>query len=101
MNQVYDALKAALASDWNLHGHGRTAECLSDAGYGLVEVRALAVHLRDNDQPRNAKLFGVTPGFFGLHLDAADRVHNHQRRVARSQRRLRIEYECSKSRRVD
>src|SRR2546425_3420637 len=101
MNQVYDALEAAVASNGNLHRHRGTAKRFSDAGYGLVEVGALAVHLRDDDQSRNAKLFGVAPGFFRLHFDAADRVYDDKRRVASPQRRLRIEYECGESRRVE
>src|SRR5437867_12729189 len=101
MNQVDDPFEAMLAPDRHLNRHCRAAECFGYAGDGLFEVGTLAVHLRDDDQPRNTKLFCVAPCFFSLDFDAADRVDDNERGVASSQCGLRVEYECGKSRSVE
>src|SRR6266513_393818 len=97
MNQVDDPFETMLLSYRHLNRHCRAAECFGDAGNGLFEVGTLAIHLRDDDQPRNTKLFRVAPCLFGLDFHAADRVDDNERGVASAQCGLRIEYECGKS----
>ena len=65
-----------------------------------LEIGQLAVHPVDHDGARQLVLGAVVPDLFGHHLHAGRRVHHHQRRIGRNQRRARLVDERAVARRI-
>ena len=69
--------------------------------HGAGEVRADAVHLVDERDPRHGVLVGLAPDGLGLRLDAGDGVEQRDRAVEDAQRALDLDGEVDVAGRVD
>ena len=61
--------------------HGVGAELLLHFVDDVVEVRAGAVHLVDEHDPRDVVFGGLAPDGFGLRLDAGDAAEDDDRTI--------------------
>src|SRR2546430_17066776 len=73
-------------ADRELDGDGIGLELGDDLIEGALEVRADAVHLVDEADPRDAVLVGLAPDGLRLRLDAGARVEHGDRAVEHAQR---------------
>src|SRR5207237_8029602 len=87
--------------DVKLDGDGIGLELRDDLIEGALEVRADAVHLVDEADPRDAVLVGLPPDRLRLRLDAGDRVEHGDRAVEHAQRALDFGGEVDVAGRVD
>ena len=90
-DQVDHAFELFLGADRNLDRHRVGLEARLHLVVDLEEVRALAVHLVDEREPRHLVLVGLPPHGLRLRLHAADRVSTPctRRRARASSARLR------------
>ena len=97
-----DAAEAILAADRQLDGDGIGLRASVSIWLERApEVRADAVHLVDEADPRHAVLVGLPPHRLGLRLDAGDRVEHRDRAVEHAQRALDFDREVDVAGRVD
>src|SRR4051812_27718790 len=99
--QVDDALEARLRADRQLDRDGVGAQARLHRLHGALEVRADAVHLVDERDPRHGVLVGLAPDGLRLRLDAGDGVEEGDRAVEHAQRALHLDGEVDVAGRVD
>ena len=100
-DEVHDALERLALADRHCDRHRGAPEGLLDPLERALERGVVAVHAVDDQQAGDARLLGVAPDLLGLHLDARDRVHHHDRGVGHAQRRARLGEEVGVAGRVD
>jgi len=100
-DQVDDPGEQLARAERELDRDGLRSEPLADHLEALVEVRAHAVHLVDEDDARHAVAVGLTPYRFGLGLDAAHRVEQGDGAVEHPERALHLHREVHVPRGVD
>jgi hypothetical protein len=93
LDEVDDADVLVLFADRDLDRHRVGAEAIAHRLDGVREVRARAVHLVDEGDPRHAVPVGLTPDGLGLRLDAGDRVEDGDGAVEDAQRPLHLDGE--------
>ncbi len=76
-------------------------EALPDLVDAIEEVGPHAVHLVDEDDPRDAIFVRLAPDGFGLRLDRRDRVEQSDEAVEDPQRALDLDREVHVARRID
>ena len=101
LDEVDDAAVVLLLADRQLHRHGVRAEAVDHRLHGGEEVRAGAVHLVDEGDPRDAVALGLPPDRLGLRLDAGDRVEDGDRAVEDAQAALHFHREVHVPGRID
>ena len=101
LDQIDHALEAVFRAHRQLHRHGVALEAFADLALHAQEVRADAVHLVDEGQPRHAVLVGLAPDGFGLRLHAADRVIDHDRAIQHAHGAFDFDGEVDVARCVD
>ena len=100
-HQVDDALELLLAADRNLHQHGVAAELLLELPHDRLRVRAGAVHLVDERQPRHVVPLHLAIDRDRLRLHAAHRAQHENRAVEHAQAALHLDREVDVARRID
>ena len=100
-DEVDDAGELVLGANRQLNRDGIAAELRDDLLEGPLEVRADAVHLVDEADPRDAILVGLAPDGLRLRLDAGDRVEHGDGAVEDAQRPLDFGREVDVPGRVD
>ena len=100
-HEVDDAGELVLGANRQLNRDRIAAELRDDLLEGALEVRADAVHLVDEADPRDAILVGLTPDGLRLRLDAGDRVEHRDGAVEHAQRALDFGREVDVAGRVD
>ncbi len=101
LDEVDDAPEGVLLADRDLHRHRVGAEALAHRLHGGEEVRAGAVHLVDERDPRHLVLVGLAPDGLGLRLDAGDGVEDGNRAVEDAQAPLHLYGEVHVPGRID
>ena len=101
LQQVDDALEAALGADRQLHDRRRRLEPVADHGHGAVEVRPDPVHLVDEAHARDLVLVRLAPDRLGLGLDAGDGVEDGDGPVEDAKRPLDLDGEVDVAGSVD
>ena len=101
LDQVDEALEAALDADRQIQHRRTRAEAVLDHADAHVEVGAGAVELVDEAHPRNVVLLGLAPHGLRLRLDAGNAVEAGDRAVEHAQRTLDLDGEVDVARRVD
>src|SRR5690606_35097202 len=93
--------KRRLGADRQLHRRDRAAEGLAELLDRALEIRVLAVHLVDEDQPRAPGVGGVAPDQLGAHLDTGGRIAHDHRTLGDAQRRVDLAGKVKIAGRVD
>ena len=91
LDEVDHAAEDVLLADRDLHRHRVRAEAVAHRLHGGEEVRAGAVHLVDERDPRDLVLVGLPPDGLGLRLDAGDRVEDGDGAVEDAQAALDLD----------
>jgi hypothetical protein len=99
--QVDDALELRLRADRDLDRDGVRAQARLHRLHRSGEVRADAIHLVDERDPRHGVLVGLAPDGLRLRLDARDGVKERDRAVEHPQRALDLDGEVDVTGRVD
>jgi hypothetical protein len=99
--QVDDAAERALAADRDCDRRHRRAQVAPDLLEAAVEVRALAVHLVDEDGHRQVAARGAAPQGLGPHLHPVGRAHHADHPVADRQGVGRVTHEVRAARHID
>ena len=82
-------------------GAGLRLQAIDDHLDGALRIRAGAVHLVDEADPRHAVLVGLPPDRLRLRLDAGDGIEHDHATVEHAQRALDLDGEVDVARRVD
>ena len=101
LDEVDDAAEVLLLADRQLHRHRVGAEPVDHRLNGGEEVRAGAVHLVDEGDPRNVVPVGLAPDGLGLRLDAGDAVEDGDRAVEHAQAALHLDRKVHVPGRID
>ena len=101
LHEIDDAGKRFRRSVGHLDRNRPRSETLLDARNRRIEVRADAVHLVDERDPRHVVTVGLVPDGLGLRLDALDPVEDHDRAVENAQGAFDLGREIHVPRRVD
>ena len=83
--KVNNAAEVVFSADRNHDRHGVAVQTVLDLIENAEEVRADAVHLVHERDTRHVITLGLTPNGFGLRLNAADGVINHDSAVEHAQ----------------
>ncbi len=78
VDDVDDTLEFVFFSDWQRERHDRPIENIVRAIQRDSEIRMLLIEFRYHHHPGQHELIRVSPGFFGLHLDAFDAVDDYK-----------------------
>ena len=97
-HEVDDAFELVLGADRHLDRHRVGLEPRLHLVVDLEEVRADAVHLVDEREPRHVVLVRLAPDGLRLRLHAADRVVHHARAVEHAHRALDLDREVDVAR---
>ena len=99
LDQVDDALEVGLGAPSGAAAPaGSRCSRLIDHVDAAVELRADAVHLVDEADPRHVVAVGLAPHRLGLRLDAGDGVEHGDRAVEHAQRALHLDGEVDVAR---
>ena len=101
LDEVDDAAVVLLLADRELDRHRVGAEAVAHRLDGGEEVRAGAVHLVDERDPRDLVLVGLAPDGLGLRLHAGDRVEDGDRAVEHAQAPLHLDRKVHVPGRID
>ena len=101
LDQVDDALEAALRTDRELDRDDVGAQALLHRPHREVEVRADLVHLVDEADAGNVVLVGLTPDLLGLWFDTFLTVEHRHGAVEHTQAALHLDGEVDVARGVD
>ena len=93
LDEVDDADVVLLLADRKLDRHRVGAEAVAHRLDRVREVRARAVHLVDERDPRHAVAIGLAPHRLRLRLDARDGVEHGDRAVEDAERALHLDRE--------
>src|SRR5712692_7308133 len=99
--EIDDADEIIFAAEGKLEGDWVGTESLADGADDVVEIRAHAVHLVHETDPRHAVLVRLAPYRFGLRLHARDGIEYAHRAVQYAQRALHFHREVHVARRID
>src|SRR6185503_9884103 len=98
---LHGALELVFGADRQLNRDRVAFELAGNLRERFLEVRADAVHLVDEADPRHTVLVGLAPHGFRLRLDARDRIEHGDRAVEHAQRALDFNGEVDVAGRVD
>ncbi len=101
LDQVHHTLEACLDAYRHLYGYRPRAQALLHHLDGVPEVRADAVHLVNEADPRHAVAVRLPPDRLRLGLDAGDGVEDDHAAVEDAQAALHLDGEVHVARRVD
>ena len=101
LDEVDDAAEVLLLADRQLHRNRARAEAVDHRLHGGEEVRAGAVHLVDEGDPRHAVAIGLAPDRLRLRLDTCDRVEDRDRAVEHAQAALDLDRKVHVPGRID
>ncbi len=101
LDEVDHAGETFFSADRNLDRDRVGLEARAHLVVHLEEVSALAVHLVDESQARNAVLVGLTPHSFGLRLNTTDSAIDHAGAIEHTHRALDFDGEVDVARGVD
>ena len=101
LDQVDEALEAALDADRQIEDGRAGAEAILDHADAHLEIGAGAVELVDEAHPRHVVLLGLAPDGLGLRLDSGDAVEAGDRAVEDAQAALDLDGEVDVAGRVD
>ena len=101
LHDVHDPVERVLLADRELDGHGGRAEPVAHRLHGCVEVRARAIHLVDERDPRNAVAVRLAPHRLGLRLDAGNRIEDGNGAVEHAQAPLDLHRKVHVPGRID
>ncbi len=101
LDQVDEALEAALDADRQVKHRRTRAEAVLDHVDAALEIGAGAVELVDEAHPRDVILLGLAPHGLRLRLDAGNAVEAGDRAVEHAQRTLDFDGEVDVARGVD
>ena len=100
-DQVHDAREGLFGPERDLNRHRLASEGPDDRFKSARERGVLAIDLVDHEQARELELLGVSPRFFGLHLDARHPVHDDEGAVQDAQGGLGVRDEGAVAGRID
>ena len=101
LDEIDHADELLLGADRNLQQHRLAVEALLNLLDDPEKVRARAVHLVDERDPRNSVLVGLTPNGLRLRLDAADGAEDGYGAVEYAEAALDLDREIDVTRRID
>src|SRR5580704_14990382 len=101
LDEIDDAGESVLGADGQLNGHGIAAQTAADLIHAAQEVRAGAIHLVDERDPRDAVLVHLAPYRFRLRLHARHRAVDGDGRIEHAQAALDFDGEVHVPRRID
>ena len=101
LHQIDNASEVAFATDGNLNRSGIGAQAIANLAVNLEEVCPGAIHLVDEDDPRDCIAIGLPPHGFRLGLDATDGTEDRDHAVEHSHGTLHLNGEIHVTGSVD
>ena len=99
-HQVDDSFEIFLFADGKLDGHHILAKLFLQGLQGAGERGPFAVHLVDDDHPRQREFIGELPDLLRRHFHAGDAAHHHGCRIGDAHGASRLHQEDAEAGRV-